>query len=332
MGWMKSCLGLAIASGVAFAADPALLQLVPADAGVIAGLQVDQGKKSPLGQYVLSHIGEPQAGIGKFLSGSGFDPQSDISELVLALSDAAAAPSAALDTTSQPRGLVLARGTFNPARVEPAIAAHGGSVTNFQGVDLLAVDAKNGQRVLAFLDATTAVLGDIGLVEESIARHSNGAAAGSWSAQAQTLSAANDFWFLTNGSISALTSAMPDGQFGGAIRSGQMFQSVTEASGGLKFGANVVFTADAVTHSEKDAQALAGLVGFLASMIRTNKTDDPIASQLASLLNSLVLSTNGNAIHLSLTVPEAQLESFLAAAKQQRSRTAAPHPAKPVVN
>ncbi|MGH9591562.1 MAG: hypothetical protein ACRD5L_00615, partial [Bryobacteraceae bacterium] len=318
---MKYCLWLAIASGVAFGADPTLLQLVPPDAGAIAGLQVDQGKKSPLGQYVLAHIREPQAGLGKLLSESGFDPRRDISEVVLALSEpmistpaastpAASTPAASTPAAPQSRELVLARGTFDPARAESVVTARGGLVTNFQGVHLLAGDT-NGTQVLAFLDTTTAVLGDIGLVEEAIARHASGVAAGSWSAQAQTLSAANDFWFLTNGPISALTSAMPDGQFGGAMQSGQMFQSVTEASGGLKFGVNVVFTADAVTRSEKDAQALAGLLRFLAGMIQTNKSNNPAASQLSSLLSSLVLSTTANVTHLSLTVPEAQLESFL---------------------
>jgi len=328
MQWVRPCLGLLIASGMAFAADPALLQLVPPDAGAIAGLQVDQGKKSPLGQYVLGHLGQSDAGIAKFVAESGFDPRRDVSEIVFALN---ALPPGA-NSVPGAHGLVVARGTFNPGRIESAVIAHGGSVTNFQGIDILSGAAKNGMGALAFLDTTTAALGDIEAIQQAITRRASGAAAGSWSSQAQTLSQDNDFWFLTNGPISGLTSVMPNGQAGPGMQNAQMFQSVTGASGGLKFGANVVFTADAVTRSDKDAQALADVLRFLSGMLQTNKSTNPTAAQLSALLSSLVLSTNANVLHLSLTVPEAQLEGFLTAAHQHQATALSPHSGKPVVN
>ena len=91
-------------------------------------------------------------------------------------------------------------------------------------------------------------------------------------------------------------------------------------------------TADAVTRSDKDAQALADVLRFLSGMLQTNKSTNPTAAQLSALLSSLVLTTNANVLHLSLTVPEAQLEGFLTAAHQHQATALSPHSGKPVVN
>lgn len=298
-----ACFGLILTSGAVFAADPALLSLSPSNASVIGGLQVEQSKKSPLGQYVLGRMHPGDGDLAKLAAETGFDLRRDVSEIVFSL-----VPSNAANTPSAQ--MIAARGTFHPAQMGAAILAHGGAVASLRGVSVY-TSGEQERWALAFLDENTAVLGDPDSVRAAIAQHAAGTPAGAWAAQAQTLSANNDFWFLTNGPLSALTSAVPQSQLGGAMQGGQMFQAVTQASGGLRFGENLVFTGEAVTRSDKDAQALADLLRFLAAMLQNNKQADPAVQNMASILGSLILSTDANVMHVSLTVPEEKVEALL---------------------
>jgi hypothetical protein len=87
----------------AFAADPALLQMVLPDSQVIAGLEVTQAKSSLFGQYVLSHLSVNDNKLEEFTSETGFDPRKDVTEIVIA--------SNWKSNTPENRWLVLADGT-----------------------------------------------------------------------------------------------------------------------------------------------------------------------------------------------------------------------------
>jgi hypothetical protein len=95
----------------AFAADPALLQMVMPDSQVVAGLQVTQAKGSLFGQYVLSHLSLNDTKLQEFTAETGFDPTQDVSEIVIA--------SNWKPNTSANRWLVLADGTLTSRRSLP---------------------------------------------------------------------------------------------------------------------------------------------------------------------------------------------------------------------
>ena len=61
---------------------------------------------------------------------------------------------------------------------------------------------------------------------------------------------------------------------------GNLFQSISQASGGIKFGANVQIGMQAVTRSEKDAEALVDVVRFIGGLIQTNKDKSGAAGQV----------------------------------------------------
>src|ERR1700722_16592874 len=113
----------------AFAADPALLQMVMPDSQVVAGLQVTQAKGSLFGQYVLSHLSVNDTKLEEFTSQTGFDPRYDVSEIVIA--------SNWKSSTPDNRWLVLAHGTFNVAKISAAAQTNGSAPTVYQGVNLL---------------------------------------------------------------------------------------------------------------------------------------------------------------------------------------------------
>ncbi len=293
----------------AFAADPALLQMVLPDSQVVAGLQVTQAKTSPFGQYVLSHLSVNDTQLQKFTVQTGFDPTHDVSEIVIASNWKA--------NTADTHWLVLADGTFNVSKISTAAEANGAVPAVYQGVNLVTHTAASGSQVataFAFLGTTTALAGDITSVKAAIDRkQSNAPTDSNVFNKAQQVSANNDFWFVTLVPLSNFAGAIPDANLSGAMQ-GNLFAAINQASGGIRFGDTVTISAEAVTRSEKDAQALVDVVKFFAGLVQLNKQNNPAAGQVATLLDSLQTSATGNTTTISLAITEQQIEQLLNAA------------------
>ena len=91
--------------------------------------------------------------------------------------------------------------------------------------------------------------------------------------KAQQVSANNDFWFVTLVPLSNFAGAIPDSNLSGAMQ-GNLFAAINQASGGVRFGDTVTISAEAVTRSEKDAQALVDVVKFFAGLVQLNKQNN----------------------------------------------------------
>jgi hypothetical protein len=111
---------------------------------------------------------------------------------------------------------------------------------------------------------------------------------------------------------------------------GNLLAAINEASGGIRFGDTVSISAEAITRSEKDAQALVDVVKFIAGLVQLNRQNNPAAGQVATLLDALDCKTLGNVTTISLSIPERQLEQMLEMMRQQ-SRPAR-KPAAPQLN
>ena len=301
----------------AFAADSSLLQMVMPDAQVVAGLQVDQAKSSPFGQYVLSHLSVNDTKLEQFTAETGFDPSHDVSEIVIG--------SNWKPNTPDNRWIVAAHGTFNIPKISTTAQANGGLISQYQGVTVVTFMASGKNQLetgIAFLDGATALVGDINSVKAGIDQKKSGALSNaSWLAKAQAASAGQDFWFVTLVSLSNFSSSVADSNAGNAI--GNLFAAINQASGGIRFGDTVTITTEAVTRSDKDAQALVDVVKFFASLVQLNSQNNPTAGQVATLLNTLQASTSGNITNISLAIPEQALEQLINSAHPARARAAA---------
>jgi hypothetical protein len=92
---------------------------------------------------------------------------------------------------------------------------------------------------------------------------------------------------------------------------GNVFESILQAYGGVKFGGeNVALSAEAVTSSHKDAASLADIVKLLAGFLQTNRTKDATAAQVSSLLDTMNLQANGSTVTLQLNIPEPAMEQL----------------------
>ena len=90
----------------------------------------------------------------------------------------------------------------------------------------------------------------------------------------------------------------------------QALQSILESSGGIKFGATVDLTFDALTRSPQDATSLADVVRFLASMMQMQRQKDPRAAILANAFDNMNLTATADRLHLSMSIPEQSIEQL----------------------
>lgn len=283
-----------LASSVS-AADSGLLNLVMPGAQLIAGVNVAQVTPSPFGQFLVTESQQGDSVLAKLAQDTGFDPRRDLREILVA-------GIAGGDTW-----LVMARGTFDVPRIVEAAIAAGATAETYSGSQI--VDwSKSQHPSVAFLDSTVAIVGKPDNVRAAIDRRSGPSVINSvLAAEVNTISAAEDAWFV---------SGVPVSTFGGqATGPLAMFNTVAQANGGVKFGANVAVNLKAVCQTAPDAAALAaGLqsIGALASGAGGQ------AGGLASILQNLNVAAAGTAVTLSLSIPEPQFEQLL---KSGRSGT-----------
>src|SRR5436189_4662072 len=94
------------------AADSQLVALLMPDAKVVAGINVDQAKATPFGQYVLSQMQATQdKKLQEFITSTGFDPSRDVHELLMASNSTG---------PESHSGLLVARGLFDSGRISAA--------------------------------------------------------------------------------------------------------------------------------------------------------------------------------------------------------------------
>ena len=284
------------------AVDTGLLALLPPDATVLTGVNVDQAKTSTYGRYMLSQMTVDDAGFLKFISDTGFDPRRDLSQIISATSG---------DATAN-KTVIVGRGSFNAAKIANVSQAEGAKLINYKGVDLVVHSGTDMTGALAFLDATTAVMGYLDAVKAVVDRRglTTPVLPAAVVARVTALMASNDGWFLSTVSPSTFFSGKMDPKVGTMLDAGLM-QSVLSGSGGLKFTATgATIGAQAVARSDKDATALADVVRFLVNIVQSSQGASPEAAKFAGLLDTLQLSTQGATMSLMLNIPEATLEQL----------------------
>jgi hypothetical protein len=274
------------------AADPQLVSLVMPDAKVLAGVNVSQAKASPLGQYVLNQMQAQSAQLQQLASNG---------------------------TPGGKTGLVLARGTFDANRIQALIQAGGGSTEVYNGATLLEDPMK--QNAVAFLNPSLAVAGDVLSVKGAIDRQASPTVLDpAVQAQVTQWSGSEDAWVISNTPPAHLTPpAVPGGPDPALLNA---LQNIQQGAGGVKFGAQVVFSGQAQADTPQNAASMASLLQFGASLVQMQtQQKNP---QLGAIMKSLSINSNGNLVNVALSVPESQIEQAMkakaAAATPQSNR------------
>jgi len=285
----------ALFSGVLSAADPQLLNLVMPDVKVMADINVEQAKTSPFGQFVLAQV-QPQQ-LMQIAALTGFDPSKDVNELLVAGNGAA-----------QHSGLALALGNFNVTAISALIATQKVVTETYHGVTIFENTQKEAG--LAFLSSSIAAAGDLTNVKAAIdCVSSPSILPASLLGEIGQLSAANDAWALTTVPPSSLKQAAAAPAIPGLGNGAEnVLGTVQSASAGVKFGTNVVMTAQAQADTAQNATAIAGLIQLLVNMAQLKAAEQP---QVQALAKALTVSATGATINISLTLPSTQFQELL---------------------
>ena len=285
---------LTMSAALAAGADPQLLNMVMPDAQVMAGVNVDQARTTPFGQWVLTQMQSQDRHLQEMTTQVGFDPRRDVRELLVA------SPGG----TDVKAGLALARGTFDVARIAAAAKAAGVTVENYRGATLILEPQKKG--AFAFPDNFTVVAGTPDLVRAALDRRTRTTSSISpaLATKVNQLSTSQDAWAVTLVPPSTLHPPVNAPQFAQQ----DVFQKIQQASGGVKFGANIVFSGEAQAATAQDATSMGQLLQFLANLALTQSQNDPTA---AALVKALTVNAQGQTLKIGLTLPQSQFEQLV---------------------
>src|ERR1019366_5698331 len=284
-------------SGALSAADPQLLNLVMPDAKVLAGVNVEQAKGTQFGQYVLNQLQTQDAQMQQLVTLTGFDPRRDVRELLVA-SDG---------TPGSKTGLALAKGTFDVAKITTAAALAGVATEVYSGFTILK-DPKKQEAGIAFLDATTVAAGDIANVKGAIDRlKTPQPLPAAVAVKVNQWSNSQDAWGITTVPPASLapTTGKPGTLSGPIVNAGQNVQA---AAGGVKFGAQVVFSGEAQCDTAQNATTLGDVVKLLINLAQMQAGQDPTA---AALIKSVSVTTSGKWVAISASLPEDVFQQML---------------------
>jgi hypothetical protein len=285
--------------------DHGLLNLVPAKTRMLAGIRIEQGKVSPLGQYLLQRAAVHEPQFQKLMDETGFDPRRDLQEILIATSGEQT------ETERHRSPVVLARGYFDPEHVRQTAITKGAYVESYQGFDIIG-GKRSGPDGIVFLDKTLAAIGPRGDLKSLIAsRNSPATLDPQLQQQTETVSTGNEAWFasIIPGSEFRAPSrfATENGKINGAI-----LQSVIQSSGAVHCAAKSVDVKfDAVSRTDQDAQSLSDVIRFLANLVQMQSQNQKEAALLAPALDGMQLTTIGKATHVALSVPETTIERMM---------------------
>ena len=287
-------------SGVLSAADPQLMNLVMPDAKVLAGVNVEQAKGTQFGQYVLNQMQTQDAQMQQLVALTGFDPRRDVRELLVAS-----------DGVPQGKtGLALASGNFDAAKITAAATLHGVVTEIYNDVTILSAPAKQGVAAqgmgIAFLDATTVAAGDIASIKGAIDRlKTPQSLPADVAVKANLWSNSQDAWGIVTVPPASLAPPAKAGAANPMLNAGQNVQA---AAGGVKFGAQVVFSGEAQCDTAQNATTLGDVAKLLINLAQMQAGQDPTA---AALIKTVSVTTSGNVVKVSASLPQDVFQQML---------------------
>jgi hypothetical protein len=307
-------LGVSLAfSALACAADPALLNLVMPEARVFAGINVERILASPIGKQIGSRIQKEAPQLQQIFDATGFDLRRDLKEILIA-------------GTSQGQSaasVVLVRGSFDAAKLGTFLTSSGQTPIVFEGVQILSNPSQKSSS-FAILENNIAVAGDLDQVKAAIRRLKQGTMlSAEISNRIATLSEHYDIWFQATGSLMPPDAKITDARF---QQAGDLIKSITQISGGLRCSSGVDLSAEVMTHSEKEAASILGVLQLFTGFLTANQQ-----SPGALKPDAIKLKSEGKTVRLTLRITEEQLKQAYEAqqARLRQSASAAAITPKP---
>ena len=280
---------------------PDELVYVPADARFVAYADVRDVMASELRQKLsLFHPGT-NAGSERFKEQTGIDLETDIEHVVVSLSGTS-------DPSTGEPPLVLAKGQFNPVRIEGLILEQGGTVEDYKGSRLLI--HKEEKIAVVFLELGLAAIGAPAAIRTSIDGKEAGSSVrnnGEVMRQVRDIND-GDAWVVAR--FDAFTGGTLPPEVASQLPPISWFSAKGFVDGGVQGQLR------AETRDETAAQSLQDVIRGFMALGRLQAGQHP---EFTEFLNSVQLSGDGKTVSLSFSVP-AEMIDALGALRAERSR------------
>ena len=164
---------------------------------------------------------------------------------------------------------------------------------------------------MAFLDGTTVAAGDVASVRGAIDRlKTPQPLPAAVTVKVNQWSNSQDAWGITTVPPSSLAPPAKAGAANNPMMNAG--QNVQAAAGGVKFGPLVVFSGEAQCDTAQNATTLGDVAKLLINLAQMQAGQNPNA---AALIKSVSVTTSGNTVQISASLPEDVFQTMLNAHK-----------------
>jgi hypothetical protein len=274
-------------------AGPDDLTYVPPDALAVAFANVQEVMASELRQR-LRRLEPDARDRDEFEQKTGVNIERDIDAVVAALMPDGPG--------NDDRPLVVARGRFDQVRIESLVREHGGEVSDYQGVRVIAHADGDRTMALGFLEPGVIAIGNVETVRAAVDAKRSGRnvlANTELMRLVSELDAANA-WAVGRFDAVASQTALP-----GDLRERMPTLSWFSAAGHLNGGITGSFKAEA--KDDEAANNLRDMLRGVVAMVKLQAGDKP---ELRSFVDSLQLGGEGKTVAVGFSVPADLLDSL----------------------
>ena len=288
------------------AAGPDELQYVPAEAAVVAYANVRDVMNSNFRERFRRFEPDTQER-DEFEAKTGVNIEEDINSVVAVLTGTITEP------TTAPSGmLILARGRFEPARLEALALEHGGTVEDYQGKRLLTHVKDSGEPDMAvgFLESDLIALGGYTAIKQAI----DASTGKNIVSNTEMMRQINDLETSSAWAVGRFDAIANAGQIPSEIQSHMPAIQWFSAAGHVNGGVSGIFKAEA-----KDDASAQNLRDMLRGFVALAKMQAESRPEIKTMVDSVQLSGEGKNVAIAFTIPS-ELFDVLEALGEQHQR------------
>lgn len=266
--------------------DPALATLAPHDTVFLAGIRFDKIRGTSVYRQFIEQRRIPE--LDRFARETGLDPRKDIWEFLIAFNGRQA--------------LVMARGKFAPAGLEPKLEREGARRFAYKGYTFLGDE----HTAVTFMNATTALAGPTALVRSIIDQRdrTGGGIPRGLRERIDALPAASQVW-----AVGDVAGRLPSssGRGSGARLEGnyatlaRLIETVRYVSAALDLRSGLQGRVTLESTSEADADRLNSAIRGLVGMGRLSTPSDQ--PELLRFFDGFKTERHGNGVVVDLNIP-----------------------------
>jgi len=284
------------------AAGPDDLSYVPAQAVAVAYANVQEVMASELRQR-LKKLEPDTADRDDFETKTGVNIERDIDSVVAAMLTGAEGA----DHDSRP--LVVARGRFDPVRIEGLAREHGGAVEDYQGVRVISHSGDGHTMAVGFIESGAVAVGSVEAVRGAIDAKRSGRSVLS---NTELMRLVGDLDSSNAWVVGRFDAMAGKAGFPSELQSRVPALSWFSAAGHLNGGITGTFKAEA--KDDEAATNLRDMLRGVMAMARLQASDKPA---MKAMVDSLQLGGEGKTVAVAFSVP-AEMFDALEAMKNER--------------